>query len=181
LSFGVIFGERHQHAHLPYSIDLLTSRVERPKDGSATDKRDELTPSHSITRSARPGSASGSVTPSALAALRLTTISTLVAGWTGKSAGRCCARAVSGHPTTTLPKNLMNSRRLMGSIALAENHLRESLIRSSTESHAPHRAVRQTDAICSDCWSKRTLTQCCASGPTCSSCFASHRVSIGSA
>jgi hypothetical protein len=38
-----------------------------------------------------------------------------------------------------LPKSLMNSRRLMGFTPLAENHLRESLIRSSSESYAPRR------------------------------------------
>src|SRR5262245_4408302 len=45
----------------------------------------------------------------------------------------CCARAASGHATTVLVKRLMNSRRLTGSTPVAENHLRESLIRSSTE------------------------------------------------
>jgi len=50
----------------------------------------------------------------------------------------CCARAVSGHVTTVLLKSLMNSRRLMGFTPLAENHLRESLIRSASESYATH-------------------------------------------
>jgi hypothetical protein len=35
------------------------------------------------------------------------------------------ARAVSGHATTMLLKNLMNSRRLMGFTPVAENHLRK--------------------------------------------------------
>jgi hypothetical protein len=50
----------------------------------------------------------------------------------------CCARAVSDHATTVLLKSLMNSRRLMGFTPLAENHLRKSLIRSSSESYVPH-------------------------------------------
>src|SRR6516225_10626914 len=50
----------------------------------------------------------------------------------------CCARAVSDHATTGLLKSLMNSRRLMGFTPLAENHLRKSLIRSSSESYVPH-------------------------------------------
>jgi hypothetical protein len=50
-------------------------------------QRDELAPSHSITSSARPSSGSGTVTPSALAALRFMTSSTLVDCWTGSSAG----------------------------------------------------------------------------------------------
>src|SRR6516165_2111495 len=54
----------------------------------------------------------------------------------------CCARAVSGHVTTALLKSLMNSRRLMGFTPLAENHLRKSLIRSSSESYAPHRSKK---------------------------------------
>src|SRR5215472_17552431 len=49
-----------------------------------------------------------------------------------------CARAVSDHATTVLLKSLMNSRRLMGFTPLAENHLRKSLIRSSSESYVPH-------------------------------------------
>src|SRR5262249_16108928 len=49
----------------------------------------------------------------------------------------------SGHATTVLPKSLMNSRRLMGFSPLAENHLHESLIRSSGGSYAPHRSRRR--------------------------------------
>jgi hypothetical protein len=44
-------------------------------------------PHHSSTSSARPNSHSGNVTPSALAALRLMTSSTLADCWTGRSAG----------------------------------------------------------------------------------------------
>jgi hypothetical protein len=40
--------------------------------------------------------------------------------------------------TTVLLKSLMNSCRLMGFSPQAENHLCKSLIRSSSESYAPH-------------------------------------------
>jgi hypothetical protein len=42
---------------------------------------------YSITSSARPSSGSGNVIPSALAVLRLSTSSTLMDCWTGRSAG----------------------------------------------------------------------------------------------
>src|SRR3974377_2136207 len=35
----------------------------------------------------------------------------------------CCASAASGHTTVTPPRSVMNSRRRMGFIPLAENHL----------------------------------------------------------
>ena len=44
-------------------------------------------PPHSITSSARPSSGSGTVRPSAFAVFMLMTSSTLVACWTGSSAG----------------------------------------------------------------------------------------------
>src|SRR5262249_46307592 len=59
----------------------------RPRRRRATEQRDELAPSHSITSSARSRMAVGIVSPSALAALRLTTVSNMVACWTGRSAG----------------------------------------------------------------------------------------------
>ena len=54
-------------------------------------------------------------------------------------AGALLACAGQRSSTAVLPKGLMNSRRLMGFISLAENHLRKSLIRFSSESYAPHR------------------------------------------
>src|SRR5262249_49579332 len=48
----------------------------------------------------------------------------------------------------------MNSRRLMGFTPLAENHLRKSLIRSSSESYAPHRS--RTRELMSAMVQKRT-------------------------
>src|SRR5262245_43657757 len=54
----------------------------------AADQCDELAPpDHSITSSARPISGSGMVRPRALAVFRLMINSTLVACWTGRSAG----------------------------------------------------------------------------------------------
>src|SRR5262249_7301710 len=69
---------------------LLPARRERPGRRPA-EQRDELAPlhlrAHWITSSARPRSDSGIVSPSALAVLRLMISSTLVACWTGRSAG----------------------------------------------------------------------------------------------
>src|ERR1700676_375276 len=66
---------------------LLRARCERPRGCRAAEKGDDLAPLHSITSSARPSSVSGKVMPSALAVLRLMYSSTLVASWTGRSAG----------------------------------------------------------------------------------------------
>src|SRR5262245_54312594 len=67
---------------------LLCARRERPSGRSAAEQRDELAAlHHSITSSARTSSAVGTVRPSALAVLRLTYSSILVACWTGRSAG----------------------------------------------------------------------------------------------
>src|SRR5262249_15630052 len=65
----------------------LRTRCERPCRRSATNKRDELAPPHSITSSAREIIAWGTVIPSASAVLWLIINSTAVACWTGKSAG----------------------------------------------------------------------------------------------
>jgi len=50
----------------------------------------------------------------------------------------CCPRAVSGQPAAAPPISVMNWRRLMGFTPLTENHSFENLIRSSSESYAPH-------------------------------------------
>src|SRR5204863_1146302 len=65
---------------------LLPARSERP-GGRAAEQRDELAAFHSITSSAMASSLSGTVRPSALAVLRLTTSSSLVGSSTGMSAG----------------------------------------------------------------------------------------------
>src|SRR5262245_29663219 len=66
---------------------LLRPRRERPRRRAA-EQRDELaTPDHSITSSARASREGGTVRPSALAVLRLSTVWYLVGACTGRSAG----------------------------------------------------------------------------------------------
>ena len=57
---------------------LLRARRERPRSRRAAEERDELTPRHSITSSARTSSAVGTVRPRVLAVLRFKNSSTLV-------------------------------------------------------------------------------------------------------
>ena len=67
---------------------LLRARHERPRGRRAAEKGDELTPVvHSITSSARSRVAVGTSRPSALAVLRLSTVSYLVGCSTGMSPG----------------------------------------------------------------------------------------------
>src|SRR5262249_27541884 len=66
---------------------LLRARRERPCCRPATEQRDELAPSHSITSSAKAISLSGILRPRALAVVRLITSSNLVGCTTGRSAG----------------------------------------------------------------------------------------------
>src|SRR5262249_44298662 len=66
---------------------LLRARRERPRDRRATEQRDEVAAVHSITSSARARSLSGIWRPSALAVLRLITVSYLAGACTGSSAG----------------------------------------------------------------------------------------------
>ena len=68
---------RDEHADPPRAVALLRIRSERPSRGAAS-KGDELPPFHSITSSARSSIDWGTVRPSALAVLRLTTISIFV-------------------------------------------------------------------------------------------------------
>src|SRR5262245_35919897 len=84
---------QHSHVMLPAWQEphhrhcrLLRARPERPRRRAA-DERDEVALPHSITSSARASSVAGTSIPSALAVLRLITISNLVGCWTGKSAG----------------------------------------------------------------------------------------------
>src|SRR5262249_24762377 len=84
---GIIFVERQQHAYAPHAVALLRARQERPRDCRATEQRDKIPPSHSITSSARSRIDWGTVRPSALAVLRLTTISNFVGNCTGRSPG----------------------------------------------------------------------------------------------
>src|SRR5262249_11042869 len=85
--FRIVGGQVHQHADAPRSVALLRARRKGPRHSSAAEQRYERAPLHSITSSARSRIPVGMVTPSALAALRLTTVSNAVACWTGRSAG----------------------------------------------------------------------------------------------
>src|SRR5262249_59158761 len=83
--------EKPDHGH----CRLLRTRRERPRRRRAAEKSDELAPDHSITLSARASSVRRTVSPSALAVLRLMISSTLVACWTGRAA---CLLAFSIRP-----------------------------------------------------------------------------------
>src|SRR5262249_36143171 len=73
---------------------LLRARRERPRRRAA-EQRDELAALHSITSSARSRTASGILSPSALAVVRLMTKSNLVGCSTGMSAGFAPRRILS--------------------------------------------------------------------------------------
>src|SRR5215475_14072979 len=70
---------------------LLRAHRERPRSRSAAEQRDKRAAlylrSHSISSSARPVSGSGTLSPSALAVLRLMTSEYLSARWMGRSPG----------------------------------------------------------------------------------------------
>src|SRR5262249_15672737 len=66
---------------------FLRARRERPRSRRDAEQRDEVAPSHSITSSARTRIDVGIWRRRALAVLTLMISSTLVACWTGKSAG----------------------------------------------------------------------------------------------
>src|SRR5262245_58511093 len=53
LPFRIVRACRPEHADAPHPLRLLRARRERPCRCRATDERDELTPVHSITSSAR--------------------------------------------------------------------------------------------------------------------------------
>src|SRR6267142_5255889 len=77
----------HQHGNAVHPVGLLPTRGERPRGRRPAEKRDELAPFHSITSSARASSVGGTVSPRALAVLRLMTSSNFVGCTTGRSAG----------------------------------------------------------------------------------------------
>jgi hypothetical protein len=84
--FGFLFGKSHEHANASHLIGPLRPRHDRP-GRRACKPRNELPPSHSITSQARTSNGSGIVSPSALAVLRLTVISTRVDCCMGRSDG----------------------------------------------------------------------------------------------
>src|SRR5262249_21128961 len=75
----------HQPAPPPHAIRRLRARRERPRRRRAAEERDELTAFHSITSSAIARRLSGTVRPSAFAAVRLMTRSKLVRLSTGRA------------------------------------------------------------------------------------------------
>src|SRR5262245_6691472 len=81
---------------LVYSLRLLRARCDRPRGCRPPEQGDELAPSdHSITSSARRSNEVGMSMPSALAVLRLTIVSNLVARSTGISDGLVPLRILS--------------------------------------------------------------------------------------
>src|SRR5262249_17889272 len=89
---GLVITHRAKARH-----DHLTNAAacrERPRRRAA-EQRDELTPPHSITSSARTSSAVGTVSPSALGVVRLMVRSNLVGFSTGMSAGLAPRRTLS--------------------------------------------------------------------------------------
>src|SRR6516165_4597029 len=86
LSYRIVSGPAHDHANPPHPLRLLRACRERPRD-CTTEKRDELTPLHSITSSAMASSDGGTVRPNIRAVSALMTSSNFVACTTGKSAG----------------------------------------------------------------------------------------------
>src|SRR6516164_5806908 len=84
--FGIVRGQVHEHSDPPHPLALVRARRERPR-GRAAEQRDELAPLHSITSSARASTVAGMSRPSALAVLRLSTVSYLTGACTGRSAG----------------------------------------------------------------------------------------------
>src|SRR5262249_57408654 len=87
LPYGAASRAMHQHADAPHPLGLLRARREQPRHRCAAKERDELAAVHSITHSARPSSGRGTVSPSALAVLRLITSVYFSDCWIGKSPG----------------------------------------------------------------------------------------------
>src|SRR5262249_7818222 len=92
-ALAVISFEFRVEALMPFIVahsivSLLRRRVHTKKQRDpAAEKRDEVATPHSITSSTRPISGSGTLRPSVFAVFMLMTSSTLVACWTGISAG----------------------------------------------------------------------------------------------
>src|SRR5262249_6803473 len=87
LKHRIVRGAGQEDADPPHALALLRARRERPRGRRAAEQRYELAPLHSITSSARPSSGSGTVSPSALAVLRLMTSVYLSGCWIGGSPG----------------------------------------------------------------------------------------------
>jgi hypothetical protein len=79
--------ERHERANPPHALCLLRTRPNRPHSRCASEERDEVSASHSMTSSAMESNVAGTVRPSILAVWALMVSSNLLACTTGKSAG----------------------------------------------------------------------------------------------
>src|SRR5262249_1526735 len=87
LSFRIVLGPIHEHTDASHPLALLRPRRKRPRRRAAKQRDERAAPDHSITSSASASSLSGTLTPSVLAVLRVSTNSNLVGCTTGKSAG----------------------------------------------------------------------------------------------
>src|SRR5439155_25920085 len=105
LGVSIALGKWHQHANTPRASVLLRPRRQRPRRRRAAEESDEFASSHrviishSITSSARTSTVGGTSRPSALAVLRLSTVSYLVGACTGRSAGFSPLRMRSTYPS----------------------------------------------------------------------------------
>ena len=84
LKLRIVSGSGHEYADAPHPLLRTCGKRHRRR---APKPHDEIAPLHSITSSARASTDGGTSTPSALAVLRLTTVSYLVGACTGRSAG----------------------------------------------------------------------------------------------
>src|SRR5215471_6393105 len=85
---GNVVGLRGSDAEIAYDGHrLLAASGNRPCDGGTAEQDRNVAPPHSMTSSARARIEGGTVSPSALAVLSLTTSSNVVGCWTGISAG----------------------------------------------------------------------------------------------
>src|SRR5262249_39014849 len=87
LSFRIVPSKWREHPNASHPLALLRTRRKRPSRHRAAEQRYDLAPLHSIPSSARTSRRSGTVRPSALAVLRLRTVSYLTGTCTGRSAG----------------------------------------------------------------------------------------------
>src|SRR5262245_61124081 len=77
--FRIVRSCAHEHRDATHSLARLCARRDRPRSRRAAEQRDELAPTdHSMTSSARTSNAGGTLRPSAVAVLMLTTITNLV-------------------------------------------------------------------------------------------------------
>src|SRR5262245_10105550 len=115
LSFGIVCGQRHQHANTSHPLGLLRPRRERPRRRCATKQRYELAPSdHSITSSARASNVGGTSRPSTFAVVKLMSRSNLVGCSTGMSPGFAPRRTLSTSSAGEQRRRHLEAERLGG-------------------------------------------------------------------